>query len=135
MASELQLNEFKPKKGVKYKMIQITDIAFHTNQMTPTPSLGKKIRKSFEKNAPDRAYNKITEHALLDQKGFIIEYFKNDPEFQQYVREEEAKGYKVVMAFPKEGVPQALGKDTIDFMNSVRGKRVLRRLYKNTKQE
>lgn len=135
MPFEFQVKPLKPEKGMKLKVIQITDVAFHTNQMTPTPSLGKKVRKSFEEKSPGRAYNNITEQAIFDQKAFIIEYFKNDPEFQEYVKEEQSRGYKVVLAFPKDGVPTVFGKDTLDFMNSVRGKRIYRRLYKNNQEE
>lgn len=135
MPIELQLTPFEKRDGVKYKIIQITDVTFHTNQMSPTSSIGEKVKKSFVKNAPGRAYNHINKEVLFDQKAYIIDYFKNDPEFVQYVQDEEKKGYKILLGFPKEGIPNVLGKDTIDFMNSVKGKRILRRLYKNRPQE
>ena len=46
------------------------------------------------------------------------------------VMEEQKNGYKVLLELPKE-IPILAGKDTIEFLASVNGKRILRGLAKN----
>lgn len=119
--------EVKPavlKKGGKYKIIQVTDIALHTAKKTPTSSIGKKVQKAFETMEPGRVY------APIHNGELTIELLKQDPDFVKLVQDEEAKGYKVLISLPKGGIPVVPGKDTIEFMSSKNGKRVLRGLAK-----
>lgn len=130
--------ELKPatiEKGVKYKVIQITDVALHTTRKTPTPLVGKKIQKAFEDNKPDRIYSHMEETAISDDRTFTINLIKNDPDLLRMVREEEAKGYKVLLALPKEGIPLVLGNDTVEFINSKNGKRILRGIAKEKEEK
>lgn len=125
--------ELKPatiQKGVKYKVIQITDVALHTAKKTPTPLVRKKIQEAFENNKPDRIYSHMGEPAISDNRTLTLNLLKMDPDFMRMIREEEAKGYKVLISLPKEGIPVVLGKDTVEFINSKNGKRVLRGLAK-----
>ena len=118
--------ELKPavlKDGAKYRVIQITDIALHTAKKTPTPSIGKKMQKAFETMEPDRVY------APINGGELTLEFLSQDPDFVKLVREEEAKGYKVLLSIPK-ALPIYPGKDTLEFINSKNGKRVLRGLAK-----
>jgi hypothetical protein len=129
-----KLQPHKSTSGVKYKVIQLTDIKLHSTKKVPTPSLGKKVRESFQNNTPGRVYNHIPEH--LEQQGdnsFILNVLQYDPDFMKMVQEEAAKGYKVVIAIPKKGIPVLLGEDTIEFMNSKNGKRILRGIDKSKK--
>lgn len=129
--------EAKPtvlKKGQKYRIIQITDVAHHTAKKTPTPSVGKKIEKTPDATA-GRIYRPSDLGAVLDPKAHIIKMLGEDPDFQKLVKEEAANGVKVVLAFPKDGVPQEYGKDTIEFLNSKNGQRVLRGLAKEKSKE
>lgn len=123
--------ELKPavlKNGTKYRVIQITDIALHTAKKAPTASVGKKMLKAFETMEPDRVYIPIA-------KGeFTLEFLRHDPDLLALVKEEEAKGYKVLLSIPKD-LPLALGKDTIEFLKSKNGKRVLRGLAKKKCEE
>lgn len=129
--------EAKPtvlKKGQKYRIIQITDVAHHTTKKTHTPSVGKKIEKT-PNETPGRIYRPTDLGVVLDPKAYILKLLGEDLDFQKLVREEEAKGVKVVIAFPKDGVPTGYGKDTIEFLNSRNGKRVLRGLAKKKRKE
>lgn len=129
--------EAKPtvlKKGQKYRIIRITDVAHHTAKKTPTPSVGKKIEKTPDAT-PGRIYGPTNLDIVLDPKAHILKMFGEDPEFQKLVREEAARGVKVVLAFPKDGVPAGYGKDAIEFLNSKNGKRVLRGLAKEKGEE
>jgi hypothetical protein len=130
--------EVKPaalKKGGKYRIIQVTDIALHTAKKTPTSSIGKKVQKAFETMEPDRIYAPIEKSALTGNGEITLELLRQDPDFVKLVQDEEAKGYKVLISLPKGGIPVVPGKDTIEFINSKNGKRVLRGLAKGKREE
>lgn len=130
MDYKLALKPAVLKDGTKYKVIHITDIALHTAKKTPTPSVGKKMQKAFETKKPDRIYAPLEKSAMADNGMFTLELLKQDPDFVKMVREEEAKGYKVLLSLPKGGIPVVAGKDTIEFIHSKNGKRVLRGVAK-----
>lgn len=135
MDYELQLKPAVLKNGTKYKIIQITDIALHTAKKTPTPSVGKKIQKAFAADKPGRIYAPIQTSSTTSNRTFTFELLKQDPDFVKLVQEEEAKGYKVLISLPKAGIPIVPGQDTIEFMNSKNGKRLMRGLAKKKRQE
>lgn len=135
MDYELQLKPAVLKNGTKYKIIQITDIALHTAKKTPTPSVGKKMQKAFATDKPDRIYAPIQKSNVADNRTFTLELLKQDPDFVKLVREEEAKGYKVLVSLPRAGIPIVPGQDTVEFMNSKNGKRLLRGLAKGKRKE
>lgn len=129
--NELRLHPVKAAPGVKYKVIQLTDLKLHTAPKRPTPSFGKKVREAFQHNAPGRVYNTLPQPMVpKNDNSFILEILKLDPDFVKMVQEEEANGYKVLISVPKEGVPVFLGEDTIEFLDSKNGKRLLRKLDK-----
>lgn len=123
------------KNGQKYKIIQITDLQLHTATKTPTPSVGKKVQKAFESDKQDRIYSKIDKTVVSENHTFTLELLKMDPDFVRMVQEEEANGYKVLIALPNEGIPVFPGKDTVEFMNSKNGKRIIRGLAKKNRKE
>lgn len=135
MNYKLELKPAVLKDGQKYRIIQITDIALHTAKKTPTSSVGQKIQKAFVANKPDRIYAPIQESAVENDGTFTLELLRQDPDFVKLIQEEEAKGYKVLLSIPKGGIPVVVGKDTIEFMNSKNGKRVLRGLAKEKNRE
>ena len=135
MDYKLELKPAVMKNGQKYKIIQITDLQLHTAPKTPTPSVGKKMQKAFEADKPDRIYSKIDKTAVSEDHTFTLELLKMDPDFVRMVQEEEAKGYKVLIAFPNQGIPVVPGKDTVEFMNSKNGKRIIRGLAKKNRKE
>lgn len=128
--NELRLQPVKATAGVKYKVLQLTDIKLHTAPKRPT-SLGKKVRESFELKAPGRVYNSLPKPPVMkNDHSFLVQVLQFDPDFVRMVQEEESKGYKVLISVPKEGVPVLLGEDTIEFLDSKNGKRLLRKLDK-----
>lgn len=128
MNYKLELKSAKLQNGKTYNVITITDFAFHTNNLRSTPI--KNIVKSLEKNQPGRIYGSAVKPQGNTMKMTFLESLMKDPEFIKYVQEEEKNGRKVLLKFAKTGVPIFPGKDTIEFMNSVKGKRILRRLAK-----
>jgi hypothetical protein len=129
MEYELDFKPFVRKDGFKYKIIKITDIALHTTKKRPTLLLGKKIKKSFESKKPGRFYGSI-EKTFSKQKMIILDEIKKNRDLIKMVQEESKNGYKVLISFPKEGIPIRPGKDTIEFINSKNGQRIIRVLDK-----
>lgn len=129
MHYELQLNPFIHRAGWKYKKIQITNIQLHTNPK-PQTSIGKKLKQAFQYMKPGRIYSHINAFApAADKKQMIIDLIKKDPDFLKYIQEQERNGYKVLLELP-EDIPVLPGPDTIDFINSTKGQRLLRWLAK-----
>ena len=54
MEYKLELKPAQMKDGQKYKIIQITDITFHSPGRRPTQSVGEKVKEAFDKNEPGR---------------------------------------------------------------------------------
>lgn len=133
-----QLKPFVHQMGGKYKVLEITDIALHTSHKQATPSVARKIEKAFKTNQPGRMYAPIQKDILTDQgekREFVIELIKKDPDLVRMIQQEEANGYKVLIAIPNEGIPIYAGKDTVEFMNSKNGKRIIRGLAKQESQD
>ncbi len=132
MQYKAELKPFVKKDGQKYKVIYLTDIKFHTAKKKPTPSLGKKVRESFQNNTSGRVYDHLSKSLEIQKdNSFILRALQFDPDFVKMVQEEEAKGYKILIGMPNEGIPVLLGKDTIEFLDSKNGRRLLRGLDKN----
>lgn len=132
LMNELKIRPYKAIDGVKYKVIQLTDLKLHTMSKRPTPSFGKKVCEAFQHNTPGRVYSTLPKPMVpTSDNSFILEILKLDPDFMKMVQEEETKGYKVLISVPEEGVPVLLGEDTIEFLDSKNGKRLLRKLDKN----
>ncbi len=128
----LKLQPYKAIDGVKCKVIYLTDIKLHTALKKPTLSFGKKIRESFRNKTSGRIYDHLPKPLEMQKDNtFILRALQFDPDFMKMVQEEEAKGYKVLIGMPKESIPVLLGEDTIEFLDSKNGKRLLRGLDKN----
>jgi hypothetical protein len=135
MEYKLEIKPFIGKDGQKYKTIQITDIQLHAAIKKFTPSIGKKIRNAFKTKDPDRIYSDIKKTAIPDKKAYVLDLLKMDPDFVKMVQEEESKGFKVLIELPSDGIPVFPSKDTIEFMASKNGKRVIRGLAKENDKE
>lgn len=135
MPYKLQLKPYQGKNGEKYKIIQITDLTLHTNNMRPTQKVAKKIGDAMEKQEPGRIYSNIEKQDDTELHSITMTLLRNDPEFVKMVQEEERKGYKILISFPKTGIPMLLGKDAKEFIDSTKGKRILRHLAKKKSQE
>ncbi len=133
MEQILQLNKVTqlPKKGEKVIVLEITDIQLHTNAR-PTQSVGGVIQRSIEHNKPGRIFSSLEkpqESSASIKVKFPFEM--KDPVLKQTIHGYQTRGYRVMLKVPKSGLPMYLGKDGVDFMNSTRAKRILRKLKKD----
>lgn len=132
MQYKAELKPFVKKDGQKYKVIYLTDLKLHTAPKRQTLSFGKKVRESFQSNTPGRIYNHLPKPLeTQNNNSSILHALKFDPDFVRMVQEEEAKGYKILIGMSNEGIPVLPGEDTIEFLDSKNGKRLLRGLDKN----
>ena len=131
MEYKVELKPFVKKDGVKYKIIRLTDIKLHTTAMQPS-SVGKAIKKSIESGQHGRIFTPIEKHQAPNNeyKLNILNIAKNDPVLQKTVQDYEKQGYKVLIEIPVEPLPMLVAEDTIEFMVSTKGQRILRRLAK-----
>lgn len=133
MEQILQLNKVtKPiKKGEKIIVLELTDIQLHTNAR-PTQSVGGAIQRSIEQNKPGRIFSSLEKPQESSTSIKVkFPFGMNDPVLKQTIRDYQTQGYRVMLKVPKSGLPVYLGKDGVDFMNSTRAKRILRKIKKD----
>ena len=73
-----QLKTFEQKDGVKYKVIEVTDITLHTGLFRATPA-GREVKESFEGKRPGRIY--MPNSNPDDTKSTLLDMLRNDPDF------------------------------------------------------
>lgn len=130
---KLEIKPYVKQDGVKYKVIKITDFTFHTSEKRFTRSFAEKIKEMFKFKKPIKIYGPVTYQDTPDPNKrnlFTLNLLNQDPDFIKMVKEEENNGYKILIELPAEGVPILAGEDTKEFANSIKGKRILRRLAK-----
>lgn len=129
---QLDFKPFIEKKGQKYRVIVITDIQVHSDVKRPTNSLGKVSEKGQSMNIPYRAYTSIKDWNVSrgKQKEMILEMLRRDSSYIDFVKKQEEQGYKILLEIP-DPIPLLLGKDTKEFLNSKKGKRIIRWISKN----
>jgi hypothetical protein len=136
MEQKLQLNTVKklPRKGEKVIILELTDIQLHSNAR-PTQSVGGAIRRSIENNKPGRIFSPIEKKEKLgtDQNSIKITmpFVMDDPVLTKAIYDYQQQGYRVMIRVPETGLPVYLGKDAENFMNSTKGKRILRKIKKD----
>ncbi len=113
-------------KPVKDKIIQFTDFQLHSAKKRPTLSIGKEIQTAFETNTSGRIYNDLKNPATEEKPGTFTFTIDLDPSVIKIIKEARAKGHKMLIAMPKGGIPLFPGKDTIEFLKSKNGQRLLR---------
>ncbi len=127
--TKLQLKPHEHKDGQKYKVIELTDFQVHTTKHPPTKSVGRKVAKAFINDTSGRFYYPTTGNLNKDV-GDFLKHLYEDPSFIEFVQKEEKDGYKVLLQLPKKGTPLKAGNDAKQFLESKKGKRVLRGLAK-----
>lgn len=118
------------KTPKKYRVIHFTDLQLHS-RMKVTPSIGKKIQHAFNENVPGRIYAPLPKPSSEEAKTGTFKFTMDiDPELLKMIRKNEAEGYETIFTLPEGGAPIYLGDDTLQFLESKNGKRILRELDK-----
>jgi hypothetical protein len=131
MEYKIQTKIIQADPNTKYKIIVITDIALHTG-IKRQSSVGYKVQKAFENNSPDRVYFPMNLSNYSRERLSIPYLLDKDEKFKEFVLNQQMQGYKVCVELEHiTNIPVRLGKDTIEFLNSINGKRLLRGLEKN----
>lgn len=115
--------------GEKCLVLELTDIQLHTNARA-TQSAGKAIQRSVETNRPGRIFSPmIVEDQSEDaQTRSFSTQLPHDQATLAFVKGYNERGIRVFIQFPKRGLPVFAGKDTEEFVDSVKGQRILRRI-------
>lgn len=110
-------------------IIELTDFQLHTNARV-TKSVSKTIKHSIEINQPGRITFPNNHVRVLENNTVIFSMpIFNPDEMLPLIQHYREQGKRVFIRKPKE-LPVFAGKDTVEYMNSIKGKRVLRRLAK-----
>lgn len=133
MHYQLQVKPAVLKDGMKYKVIEVTDVTLHARAMRPTQNIAKKIKEAMEKQEPGRIYAPIVLPNDAESREFAITLIQNDPEFIKMVQEEEQKGFKVLISLPKGGIPLLLGDDAKEKLKQLEGKGRTALIHRNRK--
>lgn len=134
---EYKLQIDTPKTGPNQGdiILNITDIQLHSNPRI-TKSVSKIIDRSIENDQPGRIYSQLEVNNQSDtdnneHKIQLINKIKQDPDMLAMIKKYNQQGKRVFIRFPKEGVPVFPGKDTLEFINSKNGKRIIRGIANN----
>jgi hypothetical protein len=110
-------------------IIELTDFQLHTNARA-TQSVSKTIEHSIEANQPGRITFPNSNVRVLENNTVIFSMpIFNPDEMLPLIQRYREQGKRVFIRKPKE-LPVFTGKDTNEFMDSKKGKRILRRLEK-----
>lgn len=118
----------EPKKGDI--IFELTDIQLHTNART-SQSVSKTIERSVESNQPGRIFSPMNKNLRVLENNtvqFSMPIFNPD-ELTPLIKKYQQQGKRVFLLKPKS-LPVFHGKDTVEFINSKKGKRILRMLAK-----
>ena len=117
----------EPKNGDI--IFELTDFQLHTNSRT-TQSVSKTIERSVESNQPGRIFGSMSNLRVLEKNTvqFSMPIFNPD-ELKPLIQQYQQQGKRVFLLKPKS-LPVFPGKDTVEFINSKKGKRILRMLAK-----
>lgn len=128
MEYKLELKQFQKQDGISYKVLTMTDLSLHTSKKQPS-NIGKVLKKAMQSLLPGRVYFPITNTEDLVSKEDFLKILTNNPNIISMIQEEERNGFKVLLELPKK-IPILAGEDTLTFINSIKGKRILRMLDK-----
>ena len=110
-------------------IFELTDFKLHSNART-TQSVSKTIERSVESSQPGRIFSSMSNLRVLENNTvqFSMPIF-NPEELKPLIQQYQQQGKRVFVLKPKS-LPVFPGKDTVEFINSKKGKRILRMLSK-----
>ncbi len=98
--------------------IQLTDIQVHTTEVRNRPSIWRLVQKSFRNKKPGRIYFRNFE---FQSDGTVKFYLDIPKDLQEQL---EKTGEKLRLEIP-DNLPVFPGKDTMEFLNSKRYKKLV----------
>ena len=135
MDYQINIKPAEMHNGMKYRVIELTDIKLHLSNKKPTLSIGEKIRNAFRFGKPGRIYSSIkTISPPVGNTATFQIPLPSDSKLMSLVREYEKAGEKVIIQLPKEGIPIYAGEDLTHFLKSKNGRRLTRGIEKSKTQ-
>lgn len=141
---EVEFRGEESKKPGKF-VIHASNMMLHTNKMR----VSNKIAGKFFKQRESRKYfseklilKPVKEEEMSDEKKFegwksncmfFLKQFEEDPEFSKLLEYCHYKQLSIEVIVPYDGIPIYPGPDTLEFMKSRKGRRLLHKLAKNKK--
>lgn len=122
-----EVKTYTDSDGIKCKDILITDLMLHT---APKRKTSLKLDNLIP-NKADRSYSPIEKPSTYKDGSYSINLGTDIPKI---IEDGEKQGYKVNILIPKDGIPVFAGKDTLEFIESKNGKRILRKLAKDKEE-
>lgn len=117
--------------GMKYRVIELTDIKLHLSNKKPTLSIGEKIRNAFRFGKPGRIYSSIkTVSPPVGNTATFQIPLPSDSKLTSLIGEYEKAGEKVIIQLPKGGIPIYAGDDLTHFLQGKNGARLTRGMKK-----
>lgn len=110
-------------------IIDFTDVQAHTTAKI-TNSIGKNFRRSIEQGKPGRIYFPALNNDQPERENVASGVNMQDPELKKFIEECQKQGKRVFIKVPDTPLPLHLGKDTKEFIESKKGKRLFRWLKK-----
>jgi hypothetical protein len=128
MESHVEIKQATSVPGSQDIIITLTDIQMHTNAR-PTESIGNILQRSIEKNQSGRIYFQPmqTKNEATSEDTMRLD----DPVLTNFISECNRQGKRVFLNVPDD-IPIGIGKDTRQFVESIKGKRIIRKLDKPT---
>ncbi len=130
MEYRLEIKKPKNKPNSNDIVLSVTDVQLHTTEKRQG-SISKTIAKSVKNNKPGRIYSTIDKDKGNEP---ILEMLLKDPDFTDMIRKYNEQGIRIFVEVPKN-VPMLVSKDTEEFINSKKGKRIIRGFAKNNKKD
>jgi len=129
MEEKLILHKPITKPGKDDIILRLTDMQFHM-KLDATENPAKRIEHAIDNNKPGRIYTSLSTPSNPNE--IQTPFFNaDDPEFQKLVKKYRDQGKRVFIMQPKSGLPIKQSKDVEEFINSKKGKRLLRKLNKD----
>lgn len=135
MDYQINVKPAEMRNGMKYRVIELTDIKLHLSNKKPTLSIGQKIMNAFKFGRPGRIYSSIKNVSpIKDNLATFQIPLSNDPKLMSLIEEAEKAGEKILFQLPKEGIPIYAGDDLNRFLKSKNGGRLTRGIEKGKTQ-
>lgn len=135
MDYQINIKPTEMRDGMKYRVIELTDIKLHLSNKKPTLSIGEKIKNAFRFRKPGRIYSSIkTVSSPVNNTATFQIPLPDDSKLKSLIDEYEKAGEKVIIQLPKEGIPIYAGDDLTHFLKSKNGRRLTRGMEKGKTQ-